>query len=76
LIAGKIKSNLDADSTFETIERVCTMFVKLVDVIVSNQEKAIVSIALKRGKKFIDTFNKLLPFLKKNFVMFSGKSLK
>jgi hypothetical protein len=74
-IAVKIKENPDVDESFEILERVCILFVKCVDVIVSQQEKAIVSIALKSGKKFIDTFNKLLSFLKKNFVLFSGLCL-
>lgn len=75
LVTGRIKKISDVDRAFEIIERVTSVFVQTVDVIVTLQDKAIVSIALKRGRKFIDIFNKLLPFVNKQFNMFKGELL-
>lgn len=72
-VLSRIKDYTDDESAFEILLRICELFVMSVDVIVSIQEKSVVSTALKSGKKFIDLFNKHLPFFKRNFSAYKGK---
>jgi len=74
LVAQSIK-DMPADQ-YETIERVVHNFVKIVDIISKFQDKTVLSVALKRGKVFIDTFLKLLPTLRENFKNFMDKTVK